>query len=64
MRMEWRMVGRIIRGHDFYEGTRAVVIDKDQKPAWRPRTLAEVSEADVDAYFAPLNAGDLRYDWE
>ncbi len=62
MRMEWRMVNRIIAGHDFYEGTRAVVIDKDQKPAWQPKRLADVSAADVDAYFAPLADGDLPLD--
>lgn len=64
MRMEWRMVNRVIKGNDFYEGTRAVVVDKDQKPAWKPATLAEVSDADIDAYFAPLPDGDLRYDWQ
>jgi enoyl-CoA hydratase len=64
MRMEWRMVNRVIKGHDFYEGTRAVVVDKDQKPKWKPATLAEVSDADIDAYFAPLPDGDLRYDWD
>ena len=64
MRMEWRMVNRVIKGHDFYEGTRAVVVDKDQKPQWKPPTLAAVSDADIDAYFAPLPDGDLRYDWQ
>ncbi|SLN44590.1 enoyl-CoA hydratase/isomerase family protein [Oceanibacterium hippocampi] len=64
MRMEWRMVNRIIAGRDFYEGTRAVVIDKDQKPVWQPPGLGDVSDADVDAYFAPLDGGDLRFDWE
>lgn len=64
MRLEWRLVNRIIAGHDFYEGTRAVVIDKDQKPAWRPARLDEVTEAMIEAYFAPLEGGDLRFDWE
>ena len=59
MRMEYRMVNRVVQGVDFYEGTRAAVIDKDQKPVWAPATLAEVSEADVDAYFAPLDSGDI-----
>ncbi|MEM7425534.1 MAG: enoyl-CoA hydratase/isomerase family protein [Pseudomonadota bacterium] len=54
MRIEWRMVNRIYDGHDFFEGIRAVVIDKDGSPQWRPETLAEVSGEAVDAYFAPL----------
>ncbi len=59
MRLEWRMVNRVIAGHDFYEGTRAVVIDKDQAPKWRPASLEKVGTDDVDAYFAPLPEGDL-----
>jgi enoyl-CoA hydratase/carnithine racemase len=59
MRLEWRMVNRVIAGHDFYEGTRAVVVDKDQSPQWRPDDLADVTDADVEAYFAPLADGDL-----
>ncbi len=56
MRMEYRIVSRILDGHDFYEGVRAVVIDKDQKPVWNPATLDGVSDAAVAAYFAPLAA--------
>jgi enoyl-CoA hydratase len=55
MRMEWRMVNRIIAGYDFYEGVRATIIDKDGAPKWKPAELNKVSEADVQAYFAPLN---------
>ena len=54
MRIEYRVVTRIANGRDFYEGVRAVIIDKDNAPAWKPATLEEVSDADVDAYFAPL----------
>jgi enoyl-CoA hydratase len=58
MKMEWRMVNRIVAGHDFYEGVRATIIDKDGAPKWKPASLAGVSDADVDAYFAPV-AGEL-----
>jgi enoyl-CoA hydratase len=54
MRLEYRIVHRIFAGADFYEGTRAAVIDKDGKPRWRPGSLEEVSEQDVAAYFAPI----------
>ena len=59
MQLEFRIVSRIPHGHDFYEGVRAVVIDKDQSPSWRPRTLEELEPAAVDAYFAPLGATEL-----
>lgn len=54
MRTEFRIVSRIVHGHDLYEGIRAVIIDKDQAPRWRPPTLAEVSAADVEQHFMPL----------
>ena len=59
MRAEFRIVSRVIQGHDFYEGVRAVIVDKDNKPRWQPATLAEVSEAEVERHFAPLGADEL-----
>jgi enoyl-CoA hydratase len=43
----------VLASHDFYEGVRAAVIDKDRTPQWRPARLAEVTEAVVAAYFQP-----------
>jgi len=54
MRAEFRIVSRIVRGEDFYEGVRAVIIDKDNAPRWRPATLAEVTGTQVERHFAPL----------
>jgi enoyl-CoA hydratase len=54
MRLEYRIVHRVIEGHDFYEGTRAVVVDKDGKPRWRPGSLEEVSDDEIADYFAPV----------
>ena len=59
MQMEYRIASRFIAGTDFYEGVRATVIDKDQKPRWQPDRLADVDEAAVDAYFAPLGDKEL-----
>jgi enoyl-CoA hydratase/carnithine racemase len=59
MRMEFRIVSRIIHGHDFYEGVRAVIVDKDNLPRWQPATLADVGEADVEEHFAPLGTSEL-----
>ena len=54
MATEFRIVSRVARGHDFFEGIRAAVLDKDNAPRWNPPSLAEVSEAAVAAHFAPL----------
>ena len=54
MEQEYRLVNRFLLGHDFAEGIRAVIIDKDQKPHWRPNTLDGVTATDVEKYFAPL----------
>src|SRR5712692_7466228 len=54
MRTEYRIVSRVVRGHDFYEGVRAVIVDKDQAPRWQPGTLDAVSAADVERHFAPI----------
>lgn len=54
MRMEFRITSRMLRGHDLYEGIRAVVIDKDMSPEWDPSTLAGVTDKMVAEYFAPL----------
>jgi enoyl-CoA hydratase len=59
MRAEFRIVSRIIHGHDFYEGVRAVIVDKDNKPRWQPATLAEVSEGEIERHFAPLGGAEL-----
>ncbi len=59
MRAEFRIVSRIIEGHDFYEGVRAVIVDKDNAPRWRPAALTDVSEAEVERHFAPLGQTEL-----
>ena len=61
MRMEFRLSQRVMAGHDFFEGVRAVVIDKDQAPVWQPDQLDAVSDADLDEYFAPLGTEELTF---
>ncbi len=60
MRAEFRIVSRVIHGHDFYEGVRAVIIDKDNAPRWRPATLAGVDDREVERHFADLGADELQ----
>ncbi len=58
MAMEYALGGRVVRTHDFQEGVRAVIVDKDNAPKWSPATLEQVTEADIDALFAPLSVDE------
>ncbi len=59
---EYRMTQRFMTENDFAEGVRALLIDKDQKPRWRPASLADVDAATVARYFAPLGGRDLTFE--
>lgn len=62
MIMEYRLSQACMAGHDFYEGIRALLIDKDNAPKWDPATLAGVTQELVDAHFEAPPGGDLRFD--
>jgi enoyl-CoA hydratase len=62
LKLEYRMTQHVMAAHDFYEGVRAALVDKDQKPRWRPSRLAEIDEAAAEAYFAPLGDRELVFD--
>ncbi len=59
MATEFRIVSRVARGHDFYEGVRAAIIDRDQRPRWQPASLDDIPPGFVERHFAPLGAGEL-----
>lgn len=58
MVMEYRLGGRAVQSHDFQEGVRAVIVDKDNAPKWSPADLADVSDSAIEALFAPLPPGE------
>jgi enoyl-CoA hydratase len=58
MRIEYRLAARVIMEPDFAEGVRAVLVDKDNAPRWNPADPQGISEAKLDALFAPLPAGE------
>ncbi|MCF4166270.1 enoyl-CoA hydratase/isomerase family protein [Zavarzinia compransoris] len=58
MAMEFRLGQFVLKGSDFYEGVRAVIVDKDQSPKWNPPSLADVDDAEIEKAFAPLPQGD------
>ncbi|HRI76119.1 MAG: enoyl-CoA hydratase/isomerase family protein [Alphaproteobacteria bacterium] len=59
MTMEYRLSQALMKGHDFYEGIRAALIDKDRQPKWQPPRINEVSDQDIDACFQSLGERDL-----
>ncbi|MZE51924.1 enoyl-CoA hydratase/isomerase family protein [Streptomyces sp. SID5770] len=60
LEQEYRVSCAALSSPDLVEGIRAQVIDKDRTPRWSPATLAGVGAADVDRFFAPLGARELR----
>ena len=57
---EYRLSQHCMAGHDFAEGVRALIIDKDNAPRWQPDSLGAVSNAMIEDHFAPLGEKDLR----
>lgn len=57
---EYRVSCASLRSHDFVEGIRAQLVDKDRNPQWSPSSLAEVTDEDVAAYFLPADP-DLTF---
>lgn len=60
IRLDYRIASHILTGHDFYEGVRAALVDKDRRPRWRPASLAEVDARAVEAHFVTPGTGDLE----
>ncbi|MFE2144009.1 enoyl-CoA hydratase/isomerase family protein [Streptomyces sp. NPDC059456] len=60
LEQEYRVSCAALSSPDLVEGIRAQVIDKDRDPHWSPAALADVTAADVDRFFAPLDAHELR----
>ena len=54
MAMEYRIGARVVQRHDFIEGVRAVIVEKDHAPKWNPPTAEGVTETMLDGIFAPL----------
>ena len=54
MTQEYAVAARVVVRHDFLEGVRAVIVDKDNAPVWNPATPEGVTDALIDAIFAPL----------
>jgi enoyl-CoA hydratase len=62
MQTEFRIVSRVCRGKDFYEGIRATILDKDFSPRWTPANIEEIAGQEVDAFFAPCSHDELTFE--
>ncbi len=54
MKQEYAVGAHVVQRHDFIEGVRAVIVDKDNAPRWDPATPEAVSDHVIDQIFAPL----------
>lgn len=59
--MEYRLSQHSMAGHDFSEGVRALLVDKDKSPKWAPATVGEVSETLVEQFFSPIAGRELTW---
>jgi enoyl-CoA hydratase len=58
MRQEYAVATRVVQRHDFVEGVRSVLIDKDNDPRWEPATPGAVTDHMIDTIFAPMPDGE------
>jgi enoyl-CoA hydratase len=56
LQMDYDIVSHFMRGSDFYEGVRALLIDKDKTPHWNPDSLERVTEHMVEEYFTRIHS--------
>jgi len=59
---DYRIALACVAGHDFIEGIRAAIVDKDRNPRWRPDKLEDVSDEIVERHFRPLGPLELKFD--
>lgn len=57
LQIDYDVVSHFMHDYDFYEGVRALLIDKDKKPQWHPARLDLVSEERVQKYFERSHPG-------
>lgn len=54
LEIEYRLAWRLVDGHDFREGVRSILVEKDNTPRWRPGRLAAIDPAAIDRLFEPF----------
>jgi len=59
---DFRLALNLMDRDDYFEGARAILIDKDRRPYWNPKTIEAVDLKQIDDCFAPLDSEDLAFD--
>jgi len=60
-RQDYRIALACIAGHDFIEGIRATIVDKDRNPRWDPARIEDVTAAIVERHFKPVGDLELKF---
>ena len=63
MKQEYCGATRMVSRHDFVDGVRAMMVDKDKNPKWSPKELSEVADEDLDKILEPM-LQDLELAWK
>ncbi len=63
LQMEMRLAWHVMQNPDFYEGVRALLIDKDRSPKWQPDNISDVSKQNIQSYFQTID-NELFFDWD
>lgn len=63
MKQEYCGATRMVSRHDFLDGVRAMMVDKDKSPKWDPQDLTAVSDEELNSILAPMPQ-DLELAWK
>jgi enoyl-CoA hydratase len=58
---DYRIALACVAGHDMIEGIRAMIVEKDRIPKWRPDTLERVTPQIVERHFQPVGELELKF---
>jgi enoyl-CoA hydratase len=58
LEVEYRLTVRLFEDGEFIEGVRALIVDKDKAPRWKPATIVALAETSIGMLLAPLPPGE------
>jgi enoyl-CoA hydratase len=62
LKLELRLASHLIESHDYREGIKSRIVGKGSEPSWRPATLSEVDDAEIESLFAKAPDSELQLD--